>query len=163
MDFALALIPITVFWNLQISLKKRFSLCVLMSWGLLYVLHSISYHNRTDLTSASEHSAAVCGAVKTAKFTKINAIDFTCQYQSSIPSKHVSGRPNLSQGKNSICTCGPRKDPTSARSDTQPADLSQRRNHPHCSLRLHPDPQTHIRRPSDAQAHLQELFLVVHT
>lgn len=38
-DLALALLPITIMWNLQISLKKKFGICGLMGLGVLWVQH----------------------------------------------------------------------------------------------------------------------------
>ena len=35
MDFALAILPITLFWKLQLSPKKKISVCLLMSLGIL--------------------------------------------------------------------------------------------------------------------------------
>lgn len=34
-DFVLALLPISIFWNLNMSLKKRVNLCILLGLGLL--------------------------------------------------------------------------------------------------------------------------------
>ncbi|MCJ1477955.1 hypothetical protein MMC13_006630 [Lambiella insularis] len=55
-DVCLALIPITLFWNLKLGLQKRVALSFLMSGGLL---------------------AAVCGAVKTSKLPETNETDAT--------------------------------------------------------------------------------------
>jgi len=55
-DFCLALIPITIFWNLKISIQKRVALCLLMSAGVL---------------------AGICGAVKTSKLPESNDLDVT--------------------------------------------------------------------------------------
>ncbi|MCJ1291713.1 hypothetical protein MMC34_003258 [Xylographa carneopallida] len=55
-DFCLALIPITLFWNLNMSIQKRVALCVLMSAGVL---------------------AGICGAVKTSKLPEANDLDVT--------------------------------------------------------------------------------------
>ena len=35
LDFALALYPITVFWTLQMSLKKKIGVCLLLSLGVV--------------------------------------------------------------------------------------------------------------------------------
>ncbi|MCJ1417509.1 hypothetical protein MMC32_003853 [Xylographa parallela] len=55
-DFCLALIPITLFWNLNMSIQKRVALCVLMSGGIL---------------------AGICGAVKTSKLHETDDLDVT--------------------------------------------------------------------------------------
>ena len=36
MDICIAILPITIFWNLHMSLKKRVGLCTLMGMGILY-------------------------------------------------------------------------------------------------------------------------------
>ncbi|MCJ1439063.1 hypothetical protein MMC27_008454 [Xylographa pallens] len=55
-DVCLALLPVTLFWNLNMSLKKRIALCFLMGGGLL---------------------AAISGAIKTSKLPEANAVDVT--------------------------------------------------------------------------------------
>ena len=39
-DLALALLPITTMWNLQLSLKKKFGIRAVMGLGVLRVLRS---------------------------------------------------------------------------------------------------------------------------
>ncbi|MCJ1235414.1 hypothetical protein MMC14_003382 [Varicellaria rhodocarpa] len=56
MDICLALLPITIFWNLHLSLKKRFVLCILMGMG---------------------NFAGISGAVKASKLTESTMSDFT--------------------------------------------------------------------------------------
>ncbi|MCJ1387113.1 hypothetical protein MMC17_010242 [Xylographa soralifera] len=55
-DFCLALIPITIFWNLNMSIHRRVALCLLMSGGVL---------------------AGICGAVKTSKLPETDDLDVT--------------------------------------------------------------------------------------
>ena len=35
LDIALALLPVTIMWNLQLSLKKKVGLCAIMGLGVL--------------------------------------------------------------------------------------------------------------------------------
>ncbi|MCJ1293337.1 hypothetical protein MMC34_004891 [Xylographa carneopallida] len=55
-DVCLALLPVTLFWNFNMSVKKRIALSFLMSGGLL---------------------AAISGAIKTSKLPEANAVDVT--------------------------------------------------------------------------------------
>ena len=57
-DIVLAILPVTIFYKLRMSLKRRIGLCILLCLGLI---------------------AAICGAIKTKFLAGLNArSDLTC-------------------------------------------------------------------------------------
>ena len=43
MDFSLALLPITIVWGLNLALKRKIALAVLLSLGVLYETTSVDF------------------------------------------------------------------------------------------------------------------------
>lgn len=51
LDFALAIIPVDIIWKLQLSTKKKVSLCLLLSAGILSVSSASNEEAQTLLMS----------------------------------------------------------------------------------------------------------------
>ncbi|KAG8531973.1 uncharacterized protein KY384_003609 [Bacidia gigantensis] len=70
MDLAMAIIPITIIWKLQISLQRKVAICCLMGCGVF---------------------ACISGAIKTSKLLQLTArSDLTCTHLSSIRAFEIS-------------------------------------------------------------------------
>lgn len=76
-DIFLAIVPITAFWKLQMKLKTKIGLCLLMGMTALWVSPVESWFDLPLLTS---RSAAICAIIKTTKLNELAVLnDFTCQ------------------------------------------------------------------------------------
>lgn len=76
-DVFLAVVPIVAFWRLQLKLKTKIGVCLLMSttfWSVLSLHRPVS----SELIS---YSAAICAVVKTTKLENLkNLADFSCKW-----------------------------------------------------------------------------------
>lgn len=76
MDFAIALLPVTIIRHLNMSFKSKIGLCVLLGLGVMYGTRIVlSYEHRLTYSSAG-----IFTAIKTANLHRLKIYDdFTCE------------------------------------------------------------------------------------
>ena len=83
-DWALASLPIVFLWNVQMSIKLKAGICVLMGMGFLLVffLHIISPEQYSTFSRhlLIIHSSGICAVVRTVLLKNLAATDVTCEY-----------------------------------------------------------------------------------
>ena len=67
LDFALAFMPITIVWEMNVSLRKKLGLCCLLGLGVLYV----SFDMVCCCANDKKLSAGICASVKTSYFPSL--------------------------------------------------------------------------------------------
>ena len=76
-DLVLAALPILFLRNLQIELRTKIGLCLLMGFGVLYV----GLTSSTKPFSLIMHSTAICCTVRTVLSGAMTDPDLTCESQ----------------------------------------------------------------------------------
>lgn len=77
-DLALALLPITIVWDLQMQLKKKAALCSILGLGILYNETPKANQYLPILTLCN--SACISSAIKGSKLSGLNTrSDLTCK------------------------------------------------------------------------------------
>ena len=77
MDFALAILPVSIVWNLKMNIKRKVGLCILLGLGILYVSHHFLDNFRGLIR---EYSASISAAIKTSQLSSLDSrADLTCE------------------------------------------------------------------------------------
>lgn len=78
MDIALAVLPTTIIWNLQLATHKKVGLSAVMGLGVLSVALIFQIHE--SLLTEGVFSAFACAVIKTSKLPELNVrSDITCK------------------------------------------------------------------------------------
>lgn len=89
-DFVLAFLPIVFMWDVQMNLRTKVGICILMGMGVLWVF--LTWTIPSQLTLVLFHSTGICDIVRAAQLKNADSPDFTCE--SMQPQASTSGLSN---------------------------------------------------------------------
>ena len=89
-DLILAFLPIVFLWEVQMNIRTKVGICILMGMGVLLVY--LTWTILSQLTLVLLHSTGVCDIVRVVQLKKVDSPDFTCEFMQ--PQAPTSCLPN---------------------------------------------------------------------
>lgn len=76
-DFILAFLPIIFLWDVQMNVRTKVGICILMGMGVLLVF--LTWTIPSELTVVLFLSTGACDIVRVVQLKNVDSLDFTCE------------------------------------------------------------------------------------